>query len=169
MTSPENQSLSALLKKHNLRPDKNLGQNFLTDPSILDNIVDAAEVKSQDTVLEIGAGLGHLTRHLAVTAKQVVAVELDKRLISILEQNRSQHSLLYHIFNYPEFTGIRGKTKTNYSYHSTRSCSAGMCCIRSNECARFKCFDVRGTNSGETDTSGSILSTPESGLCCYPD
>ena len=87
MTSTENQSLSALLKKHNLRPDKNLGQNFLTDPDILDNIVDAAEVKSQDTVLEIGAGLGHLTRHLAGTAKQVVAVELDKRLISILEQN----------------------------------------------------------------------------------
>jgi len=92
MTSPENQSLSALLKKHNLRPDKNLGQNFLTDPSILDNIVDAAEVKSQDTVLEIGAGLGHLTRHLAVTAKQVVAVELDKRLISILEQNLQSFS-----------------------------------------------------------------------------
>lgn len=87
MTSPENQSLSALLKKHNLRPDKNLGQNFLTDPGILDSIVDAAEVKSEDTVLEIGAGLGHLTRHLAGTAKQVVAVELDKRLISILEQN----------------------------------------------------------------------------------
>ncbi len=87
MTSTENQSLSALLKKHNLRPDKNLGQNFLTDPGILDSIVDAAEVKSEDTVLEIGAGLGHLTRHLAGTAKQVVAVELDKRLISILEQN----------------------------------------------------------------------------------
>jgi len=87
MTSTENQSLSALLKKHNLRPDKNLGQNFLTDPDILDNIVDVAEVKSQDTVLEIGAGLGHLTRYLAGTAKQVVAVELDKRLISILEQN----------------------------------------------------------------------------------
>ena len=87
MTSPENQSLSALLKKHNLRPDKNLGQNFLTDPGILDSIVDTAEVKNEDTVLEIGAGLGHLTRHLAGTAKQVVAVELDKRLISILEQN----------------------------------------------------------------------------------
>ena len=87
MTSPENQSLSALLKKHNLQPDKNLGQNFLTDPSILDKILDAAEVKSQDIVLEIGAGLGHLTRHLASTAKQVIAVELDKRLISILEQN----------------------------------------------------------------------------------
>jgi len=92
MTSPENQSLSVLLKKHNLRPDKNLGQNFLTDPSILDNIVDAAEVKSQDTVLEIGAGLGHLTRHLAAVAKQVVAVELDKRLISVLEQNLQSFS-----------------------------------------------------------------------------
>jgi len=92
MTSPENQSLSALLKKHNLRPDKNLGQNFLTDPGILDSIVDTAEVKNEDTVLEIGAGLGHLTRHLAGTAKQVVAVELDKRLISILEQNLQSFS-----------------------------------------------------------------------------
>jgi 16S rRNA (adenine1518-N6/adenine1519-N6)-dimethyltransferase len=92
MTSPENQSLSALLKKHNLRPDKNLGQNFLTDPSILDQIVSAADVESQDTVLEIGAGLGHLTKHLAGTAKQVVAVELDKRLIPVLEQNLQSFS-----------------------------------------------------------------------------
>jgi len=87
MTSPERQTLSALLKKYNLRPDKNLGQNFLTDPGILDQIVKAAEVNSQDTVLEIGAGLGHLTSRLALSARQVVAVELDKRLISALEDN----------------------------------------------------------------------------------
>ena len=87
MTSPEHQTLSALLKKYNLRPDKNLGQNFLTDPGILDQIVKAADVNSQDTVLEIGAGLGHLTSRLALSARQVVAVELDKRLISALEDN----------------------------------------------------------------------------------
>jgi 16S rRNA (adenine1518-N6/adenine1519-N6)-dimethyltransferase len=87
MTSPERQTLSALLKKYNLRPGKNLGQNFLTDPGILDQIVKAADVNSQDTVLEIGAGLGHLTSRLAFSARQVVAVELDKRLISALEDN----------------------------------------------------------------------------------
>lgn len=92
MTSPENQILSALLKKYNLRPDKNLGQNFLTDPDILDQIVLAAEVNSQDTVLEIGAGLGHLTGRLALSAKQVIAVELDKRLISALKDNLNPFS-----------------------------------------------------------------------------
>lgn len=92
MTSPERQTLSALLKKYNLRPDKNLGQNFLTDPGILDQIVKAAEVNSQDTVLEIGAGLGHLTSRLALSARQVVAVELDKRLISALEENLNPFS-----------------------------------------------------------------------------
>ncbi len=92
MTSPERQTLSALLKKYNLRPDKNLGQNFLTDPGILDQIVKAAEVDSQDTVLEIGAGLGHLTSRLALSARQVVAVELDKRLISALEDNLNPFS-----------------------------------------------------------------------------
>ena len=92
MTSPERQILSALLKKYNLRPDKNLGQNFLTDPGILDQIVKAAEINNQDTVLEIGAGLGHLTSRLALSAKQVVAVELDKRLISALEDNLNSFS-----------------------------------------------------------------------------
>jgi len=92
MTSPERQTLSALLKKYNLRPDKNLGQNFLTDPGILDQIVKAAEVNSQDTVLEIGAGLGHLTSRLALSARQVVAVELDKRFISALEDNLNPFS-----------------------------------------------------------------------------
>jgi 16S rRNA (adenine1518-N6/adenine1519-N6)-dimethyltransferase len=92
MTSPERQTLSALLKKYNLRPDKNLGQNFLTDPGILDQIVKAAEVNSQDTVLEIGAGLGHLTSRLALSARQVIAVELDKRLISALEDKLKHFS-----------------------------------------------------------------------------
>jgi len=92
MISPERQTLSALLKKYNLRPDKNLGQNFLIDPGILDQIVKAADVNRQDTVLEIGAGLGHLTSRLALSARQIVAVELDKRLISALEDNLSPFS-----------------------------------------------------------------------------
>ena len=92
MTSNEPGPISALLKKHHLRPDKNLGQNFLTDPVILEKIVESAEVNNQDTILEIGAGLGHLTNHLALKAKRVVAVELDKRLIPVLEETLQAHN-----------------------------------------------------------------------------
>ena len=80
------QSISAILKSHNLRPDKSLGQNFLTDPNILEKIVQIAGVTSTDTVLEIGAGLGHLTAQLAKSARAVTAVELDGRFIPILSE-----------------------------------------------------------------------------------
>jgi len=75
-----------LLRQHGLHPDKRLGQNFLIDPNALQRIVDAAEIKTDDTVLEIGPGLGSLTRLLAAQAKRVVAVELDAGLIPALEQ-----------------------------------------------------------------------------------
>ena len=78
---------AAILKAHGLYADKSLGQNFLQDPIALQRIVDSAEVLPTDTVLEIGPGLGALTRHLAAAAKQVVAVELDGRLIPALEES----------------------------------------------------------------------------------
>lgn len=81
----EQPSISATLKKYGLRPDKSLGQNFLTDPAILKKITAISGVTGQDLVLEIGAGLGHLTSYLARTARQVIAVELDHRLIPPLE------------------------------------------------------------------------------------
>jgi 16S rRNA (adenine1518-N6/adenine1519-N6)-dimethyltransferase len=71
----------ALLKRYHLRAHKGLGQNFLQDPQALEEIVSAAEIQPTDTVLEIGPGLGSLTRYLAVSAKEVVAVELDENLI----------------------------------------------------------------------------------------
>jgi 16S rRNA (adenine1518-N6/adenine1519-N6)-dimethyltransferase len=73
-----------LLRKAGLRPDKRLGQNFLVDASALNKVVQAAELDKDDVVLEIGAGLGSLTRYLAVHARQVTAVELDEHLIRIL-------------------------------------------------------------------------------------
>lgn len=75
----------ALLRRHNLLPKKGLGQNFLIDDSALKKLVAAADVTQGDAVLEIGAGLGSLTRRLALAAAQVVAVELDGELIPILE------------------------------------------------------------------------------------
>lgn len=77
---------AAILKAHGLHADKSLGQNFLRDPIALQRIVDSAEVLPTDTVLEIGPGLGALTRHLAAAAGEVVAVELDGRLIPALEE-----------------------------------------------------------------------------------
>lgn len=74
-----------LLKKYGLRPHKGLGQNFLQDPLALEKIVSAAEIQSTDTVLEIGPGLGSLTRYLAASARAVVAVELDRHLLPPLK------------------------------------------------------------------------------------
>jgi 16S rRNA (adenine1518-N6/adenine1519-N6)-dimethyltransferase len=77
---------AALLRQHGLRPDKRLGQNFLVDEIHLTRIVQAAEVDSADEVLEVGPGLGALTRHLAAAAQRVVAVELDGDLLPPLRQ-----------------------------------------------------------------------------------
>ena len=75
----------ALLRRYHLHAHKGLGQNFLQDPLALESIVAAAEIQPTNTVLEIGPGLGSLTRYLAVAAKEVIAVELDKNLISPLK------------------------------------------------------------------------------------
>jgi len=75
-----------LLAEKGLRPHKGLGQNFLIDKNILQKIANAAECTKNDVVLEIGAGLGSLTLYLADLAGQVVAVEIDKKLIPILQE-----------------------------------------------------------------------------------
>lgn len=73
------------LRRFNVRPRKSLGQNFLFDPAILERIVQAADVAPSDAVLEIGPGAGSLTRRLARAAARVVAVEIDNRLLPVLE------------------------------------------------------------------------------------
>lgn len=74
-----------LLQRYNLSPKKSLGQNFLFDDQLLAKIANTAELTPQDEVLEIGPGLGALTKHLAQQAGRVVAVELDDRLLPILQ------------------------------------------------------------------------------------
>ncbi|MCL7451974.1 MAG: 16S rRNA (adenine(1518)-N(6)/adenine(1519)-N(6))-dimethyltransferase RsmA [Anaerolineae bacterium] len=80
------QSVPALLRAHGLHPRKRLGQNFLLDPVALGRIVDAAELSPEDLVLEVGAGVGNLTRLLAAEAGTVLALELDDRLVEILRE-----------------------------------------------------------------------------------
>jgi 16S rRNA (adenine1518-N6/adenine1519-N6)-dimethyltransferase len=79
-------NVPALLRQYGLRPDKRLGQNFLIDSAALGRVVEAAGVTASDTVLEIGPGLGGLTRYLALAANKVIAVELDGRLLPALAQ-----------------------------------------------------------------------------------
>ena len=76
-------SFAELIRLYDLDPKKSLGQNFLVDDSYLDEIVAAADLTEADTVLEIGPGLGTLTRVLGDRAGRVVAVELDDRLITV--------------------------------------------------------------------------------------
>ena len=78
--------IHSLLHQHGIHPEKSLGQNFLLDESSLEQVVAAAEIKGEDIVLEIGAGLGSLTRHLASAARSVVAVEVDEGLLPPLRQ-----------------------------------------------------------------------------------
>ncbi len=75
-----------LLAKYHLRPHKGLGQNFLSDDTVLAGIADAAGIPEHAAVLEVGPGLGSLTRHLAARAESVVAVELDKDLVPVLRK-----------------------------------------------------------------------------------
>jgi 16S rRNA (adenine1518-N6/adenine1519-N6)-dimethyltransferase len=83
---------TAVLKRFGLRADKSLGQNFLQDASALESIALAAEIQADDCVLEIGPGLGSLTRYLASAAKEVTAVELDTDMIPPLKAVLTPHS-----------------------------------------------------------------------------
>lgn len=73
-----------ILHRFKLRADKKLGQNFLIDEDVVRRIVEAAELSADDTVLEVGPGIGTLTQGLAESGAEVVAVELDKRLLPVL-------------------------------------------------------------------------------------
>lgn len=81
-----------VLQRHNFTFQKKYGQNFLIDPNVLERVVGAAQVTEKDCVLEIGPGIGTMTQLLAERAGSVVAVEIDKNLIPILEETLSPYS-----------------------------------------------------------------------------
>ena len=80
-----------VVKKYGFRFQKRYGQNFLIDSHILEKIIEAAEITKEDMVLEIGPGIGTMTQYLAEHAREVVAVEIDKTLIPILEDTLSAY------------------------------------------------------------------------------
>lgn len=75
-----------LIKKYKIKANKNLGQNFLIDDNALEDIVNGAEIHENDLVIEIGPGLGSLTKLLLEKARKVICIELDKKMIKILKE-----------------------------------------------------------------------------------
>lgn len=80
------QNTIAILQKYNFIFQKKYGQNFLVDTHVLEKIMDAAEITKEDCVVEIGPGIGTMTQYLAERAREVVTVEIDRKLIPILEE-----------------------------------------------------------------------------------
>ncbi len=83
------QNTIEVLQKYNFNFQKKFGQNFLIDTHVLDKIISAADITKEDMVLEIGPGIGTMTQYLAEAAGKVIAVEIDKNLIPILEDTLS--------------------------------------------------------------------------------
>jgi 16S rRNA (adenine1518-N6/adenine1519-N6)-dimethyltransferase len=82
----ENLTISEVARKYDFKFKKGLGQNFLIDDSVLEDVVHGADVNNEDFVIEIGPGFGTLTRALLKRAKKVCAIELDEKLFPILEE-----------------------------------------------------------------------------------
>ena len=83
------QNTIEILQKYDFHFQKKYGQNFLIDPHVLEKIIAAAEVTPDDFVLEIGPGIGTMTQYLCENARQVAAVEVDQKLIPVLEETLS--------------------------------------------------------------------------------
>ena len=79
------QETISIMKKYNIKANKALGQNFLINANVIENIVESSNIKREDLVIEIGPGLGTLTKYLLEKAGRVICVELDKRMIEILK------------------------------------------------------------------------------------
>lgn len=135
-----------LVKKYNFKFSKSLGQNFLVDDSVLEDIVEGAEVCEDDLVIEIGPGVGTLTAQILKRAKKVVAVELDTDLIPILENelgDNPKFSLVHKDALKVDFNEIIGdeqsvKLVANLPYYVTTPIIAKLL----NEGYKFKSLTI---------------------------
>lgn len=119
-----------IVKKYGFRFSKSLGQNFLIDEGTIEKIIDGAHIGPEDNVLEIGPGIGTLTSEMAQRSKKIVAVEIDKSLIPILEETMGEYEN-FSLVNedilktdlteliYDKFGGERFKVVANLPYYIT--------------------------------------------------
>lgn len=131
------QNTIAVLQKYDFQFKKQFGQNFLVDLHVLGKILRAAEIGPQDICLEIGPGIGSLTQAMAEAARQVIAVEIDKRLIPVLEENLAAYQNIelvnadFMALDLPAFLQERGITQpikvvANLPYYITTPIIMGL-------------------------------------------
>ena len=111
----QNYNTQEIVNKYKFKFSKSLGQNFLTDETVLEDIVDGAKVDGNDLVIEIGPGVGSLTAKLLQKAKKVISIELDSHLIPILETELGEvenFSLIHNDALKVDFNEIIGDEKS---------------------------------------------------------
>lgn len=119
------ETLKSILKHHHLNPNKTYGQNFLMDETILEDMIDEAQVNDKDTVLEIGPGIGNLTERLLQRAKKVVSIEKDPQFLNVLKSLKKQHkNFEYELgdaltVNFQKLVGKKYKVVANIPYYIT--------------------------------------------------
>lgn len=104
-----------IMNQYDIKMKKSLGQNFLVEPSILDKMIQTSDITKNTTVIEIGPGIGALTEFLALSAKEVIAFEIDPRFVKILSNTLSEYEnvkvvhedILKVNFNNPEFDYLK--------------------------------------------------------------
>jgi 16S rRNA (adenine1518-N6/adenine1519-N6)-dimethyltransferase len=129
VTRPGYPSPRALLEKYGLRAKKSWGQNFLGDAAILSEIARLAAPEAGDLVVELGAGLGHLTASLVARDARVIAVERDRDMAAVLRGELGKRVVLLEAdavkLDYAEILRVHGTTPTPTSAHPERSAAAG--------------------------------------------
>jgi 16S rRNA (adenine1518-N6/adenine1519-N6)-dimethyltransferase len=79
-------TIKKILREHGIRPLKRLGQSFLEDRNVINKILKISDIRGDDTVVEIGAGIGIMTEAIAQKARKVIALEIDPRMVGILKE-----------------------------------------------------------------------------------
>lgn len=115
MDLTQRQTIKDLLEKYQAPPKKLMGQNFLADRGVLLSILEAAQLQKEDAVIEIGPGIGTLTKELAQQVKKVIAIEKDHRMVSILQETLSGHHNV-EIINEDALVALGRYTKTIKDY-----------------------------------------------------
>lgn len=113
-------TIKQIKEKYGFRLSKRLGQNFLADKNIIDKIIEGSLIGDEDLVIEIGPGIGVLTKAAAVKAKKVIAIEIDKHLLPILAETLSGHNNIEIINKDILKTDIAELISNNPGYQSVR-------------------------------------------------
>lgn len=114
------QTINEIKDRHNFKLSKSLGQNFLTDKNIIDEIIESSGISSNDLVVEIGPGIGVLTKEALETAGKVVAVEIDQRLIPVLRETLAEYDN-FEIINADILkTDLNAVIQANQGYDAVR-------------------------------------------------